>query len=269
MSSISDIPPATTPTSDSESDIPKITLHWLEKSRSQRILWLLEEIQVPYEIKTYKRDPKTNLAMPGLKAVHPLGKSPAVTIGEHTIAESAVIVEYLSEHFGAGLIPTKWRDGCEGKAGGETAEYMRYRYYMHYCEGSLMSLLVVSLIANNIKNAPVPFFIRPVTSQISGKIRAGYLDPNFVSHFGFLEEQLASAPNGGPYLCGDKLTGADMMMSFPILVVTSGTGDRGPADLTKETHPRLFAYAELLKESESYKRAVEKIVALEGEYTLF
>ncbi|KAJ6589990.1 glutathione S-transferase-like protein [Mycena vulgaris] len=252
----------------SASDTPKITLHWLEKSRSQRILWLLEELGVPYEIKTHKRDPKTQFALPELKTVHPLGKSPAVTIGDQTLAESALIVEYLSEHFGPSLIPSKWKVGSEGKVCGETEEYMRYRYFMHYCEGSMMSLLVVSMVANNIKHAPVPFFIRPVTSQISGKIQAGFLDPNFLTHFAFLEDQLASAPDGGPYLCGAKLTGADIMMSFPIILVTSPLGDRGPSNLTKETHPKLFAYAELLKESESYKRAVEKIVALEGEYIL-
>jgi glutathione S-transferase len=120
----------------------------------------------------------------------------------------------------------------------------------------------------DIKTAPVPFFIRPVTSQISGKIRAGYLDPNFDTHFAFLEEQLTSAPDGGPYLCGSKLTGADIMMSFPVIIMTSSPGERGPSNLTKETHPRLFAYAELLKQSASYKRAVDKIVTLEGKYSL-
>ncbi|KAJ7099489.1 glutathione S-transferase [Mycena belliarum] len=252
----------------SESETPKITLHWLEKSRSQRILWLLEELGVPYEIEVHKRDPKTSLALPELKTIHPLGKSPVITVGDRTIAESALVVEYLCEHFGPSLIPSKWKDGCEGKVCGETEGYMRYRYFMHYCEGSLMPLMIVSLVANNIKKAPVPFFIRPVTSQISGKIKAGYLEPNFVAHFAFLEEQLTSAPNGGPYLCGPQLTGADIMMSFPVLVVTSSLGDRGPSGLTKETHPKLFAYAELLKENESYKKAVGKIVALEGKYTL-
>ncbi|KAJ7935240.1 glutathione S-transferase-like protein [Mycena leptocephala] len=243
----------------SESETPKITLHWLERSRSQRILWLLEELNVPYEIKRYKRDPKTSLATPELKEVHPLGKSPVVTIGDYAIAESALIVEYLSEHFGPALIPAKWKPGCEGKVRGEAEEYMRYRYYMHYCEGSLMSLMLVSLVSNNIKGAPVPFFIRPVTSQISGKIQKSFLEPNFVTHFAFLEEQLASSPNGGPYLCGDKLTGADIMMSFPVILVTSGTGDQ---------FPKLFAYAEALKGLGSYKSAVEKIVALEGEYII-
>ncbi|KAJ7503082.1 glutathione S-transferase-like protein [Mycena galericulata] len=244
------------------SNTPKITLHWLEKSRAQRILWL-EEINVSYEIKTYKRDPKTFVAAPELKAVHPLGKSPVITVGDLNIAESGLVVEYLSEHFGPSLIPTKWKTGFEGQVGGETEEYMRYRYFMYYAEGSLMPVFLISLVADNIKHAPVPFFIRPVTSQISGKIHAAYLSREFVAHFAFLEEQLSTAPNGGPYLCGTKLTGADMMMSFPVLIATNGM--RG---VDKATHPKLFAYAELLQASESYKRAVEKIVVLEGEYKL-
>ncbi|KAJ7270097.1 glutathione S-transferase [Mycena haematopus] len=248
----------------SSADTPKITLHWLEKSRAQRILWLLEEINVPYEIKTYKRDPKTQFAALELKAIHPLGKSPVVTIGDMTLAESALIVEYLCEHFGPNLIPTKWKPGCEGKVGGETAEYMRHRYFMHFCEGSLMPLLLVSVLSNEIKTTPVPFFIRPITSQISGRINKGYCDPNFITHFTFLEEQLASAPSGGPYICGDKLTGADIMMSFPVLIETI----EGNRDMTKETFPKLFAYAKVLQASESYKRAVDKIVALEGAYIM-
>ncbi|KAF8150458.1 glutathione S-transferase [Mycena galopus ATCC 62051] len=249
------------------SDAPKITLHWLEKSRAQRVLWLLEEINVPYEIKTYKRDPKTQFAAPELKAVHPLGKSPVVTIGDMTLAESALIVEYLCEHFGPNLIPTKWKAGCEGKPGGETEGYMRHRYFMHYCEGSLMPLFLVSILSNSIKTAPVPFFVRPVTSRISREIKKGYLDSNFTTHYAFLEEQLASAPNGGPYLCGDSLTGADIMLSFPIMLLTS-EGNSAHASVSKMTFPRLFAYAEVLRTSESYKRAVEKIVALEGEYII-
>ncbi|KAJ6589988.1 glutathione S-transferase-like protein [Mycena vulgaris] len=251
----------------SESDSPRIILHWLEKSRSQRILWLLEELGVPYEIKTHKRDPKTQFTLPELKSVHPLGKSPAITIGDQTLAESALIVEYLSEHFGPSLIPTKWKDGSEGKVGRETEEYMRYRYFMHYCEGSLMPLFLAAIISSSIESADVPLSRRAI-SDLSAKIDAMYLHPNFVTHFAFLEEQLATAPNGGPYLCGAELSGADIMMSFPVILVTGPFSDRGRSTMTKETHPKLFVYAELLKESESYKRAVEKIVALEGEYNL-
>jgi glutathione S-transferase len=119
-----------------------------------------------------------------------------------------------------------------------------------------------------IKFSPVPFFIRPVTSQISGKLNKAFVDPGFVTHFTFLEEQLASAPDGGPYLCGAKLTGADIMMSYPVMVLTGGMGERSPAYLNKEAFPKVFAYAEVLKASESYKRAVDRIVALEGEYKI-
>ncbi|KAJ6593353.1 hypothetical protein B0H19DRAFT_1055941 [Mycena capillaripes] len=215
------------------------------------------ELKVPYDIKTYKRDSKTGIAAPELKVIHPLGKSPVITVGDYAIAESAL-------HFGPSLIPTKWKPGCEGKVGGETEEYMRYRYYMHYCEGSLMSLLVVLMLSNMLnEHSPnlaqtsklLPFLSSSAPySQISGKINKSYIDPNFVTHFNFLEEQLSSAPNGGPYddefpcYCGDKRTGRPWY--------------------EQETYPKLFAYAELLKKSESYKRAVDKIVALEGKYTL-
>ncbi|KAF7296060.1 Glutathione S-transferase [Mycena kentingensis (nom. inval.)] len=246
----------------------KIVLHWLEKSRAQRILWLLEELNVPYEIKTYKRDPKTHLADPAIKSIHALGKSPVLTVGDKVLAESGFVTEYLCEHFKDGaLVPTRWEEGKENTLGGETESWLRYRYFLHYTEGSLMSLLLVSLIKNNIKNAPVPFFIKPITSGISGKIEKGYTDPNFAAHFAFLEERLASAPGGGPYLCGPNLTGADIMMSFPVLASTSGNG-RAPPGLSKETHPKLFAYGLKLQESESYRRAVAKIVELEGEYKL-
>ncbi|KAJ6514899.1 glutathione S-transferase-like protein [Mycena vitilis] len=242
-----------------ESEAPQITLHWLERSRSQRIVWLLEELNIPYEIKIHKRDPKTHLATAELKEAHPLGKSPVLTVGDHALAESGLIVEYLSDHFGPTLIPTKWKAGCEGRVGGETEAYLRHRFFMHYCEGSLMAVLLVSLVSHEIKTAQVPFFLRPIMSFISRKINHSYIDPDLITHFEFVEQQLASAPDGGPYLCGNKLTGADIMMSFPVM---------GPESLNKTSFPRLFAYSEELKIGEGYKRAVEKIVALDGGYSL-
>ncbi|KAJ7115126.1 hypothetical protein C8R43DRAFT_961208 [Mycena crocata] len=150
------------------------------------------------------------------------------------------------------IIPTKWKDGWEGKLGGETEEYMRYRYYMHYCEGSFAPLVLVLILASGIDTGEM--------------IKAGYLDPNLETHFAFLEKQLASAPQGGPYLCGAKLCGADIMMSYFLIIFTSGL--LGYGGLTKETHPRLFAYAEILQASASYKKVVDKIVEIEGEYAL-
>lgn len=246
-------------------ETPKITLHWLEKSRSQRILWLLEELGVPYEVKTYKRDPKTMRASPELKKVHELGKSPVVTVGDRVFAESALIVEYLCEHFAgpqSTLIPPKWRDGCEGQVNGETENWLRYRYYMHYCEGSLMTLIVMRYIPWSMRRAPTPFFLRPITSRIATKFE-DLIQPEIKTQLAFLESQLASAPDGGPYLCGAHLTGADIMMSYPLSTVRTSQ-DGGP--LNKESYPKLWAYTELLKESESSKRAIAKIVEIDGEY---
>ncbi|KAJ7655364.1 hypothetical protein B0H17DRAFT_1214080 [Mycena rosella] len=238
------------------SENPKITLHWLNRSRSPRILWLLEEFGVPYDIKIHQRDSSTNRVNPTLKDVHPLGKSPVITVGDHTLAESAVIVEYLSEHFAPSLIPAKWKPECEGKLGGETEEYMRYRYYMHYCEGSLMPLLVVLVVSSNVEST---------APDVAGKINAGFLHPNFEVHFAFLEEQLGSAPGGGPYLCGSTLTGADIMLAFSLMVIMSELGDRGLGNLKQETHPKLLAHVELLKGSRSYMRTVDKMLELDGE----
>lgn len=134
----------------------------LEVSRSHRILWLLEELQIPYELKTYKRGADM-LADPKLREVHPLGKSPVVTIETPgvaepmVLAESGFICEYLCDHYGKWLIPQRYQDGKDGQAGGETASWLRYRYYMHYAEGSLMPLMLITLLVSNIKNSPVPF----------------------------------------------------------------------------------------------------------------
>jgi glutathione S-transferase len=124
--------------------------HRLEQSRSQRILWLLEELKVPYELEIYHRDPKTHFAPPELKKVHALGKSPVISVTAPgssepvIIAESALVVEYLLDHFsnGSTLLPKRWKEGQEGKVGGETEEWLRFRYYMHYAEGRYVSLFL-------------------------------------------------------------------------------------------------------------------------------
>jgi len=133
----------------------KITLHWLEVSRSHRILWLLEELGVPYELKTYKRS-KDRLADPKLKEVHPLGKSPVITVEVPgvekplVIAESGAIVEYLCDYYGKWLVPKRYRDGKEDQVGGESESWIRYRFYMHYAEGSIMPLMLMALIVSSM-----------------------------------------------------------------------------------------------------------------------
>jgi len=243
----------------------KITLYWLSQSRSQRILWLLEELRLDYELKIYNRQ-KNMLAPPELKEIHPLGKSPVITIDAPglakplVLAESGLIVEYLLDHFGTHLIPKRWVDGKEGQVGGETEEWIRYRYYMHYAEGSLMIYLVVALLVGNIRSPALPFYVRPIANGIAGRIEAMFLHPNFKKHLDFLESQMASSPNGGEYLCGKEMTGADIMMSFPLEAMKSRAG------LTKEKYPLLWAYVDRLESREASKKAVQDIVDREGIY---
>ncbi|TAQ87119.1 hypothetical protein B7494_g4586 [Chlorociboria aeruginascens] len=267
----------TTPAATSTADQPKIKLYWLDQSRSQRILWLLEELSLPYELSIFHRDPKTRLAPPELKEIHALGKSPVISITPSSgkpviIAESAFIIEYLLDHFGgeSTLLPRRYREGEEGRVGGETEQWLRFRYFMHYTEGSLMSLMLMTIVVlhpkltrtpgKEIKNSPVPFFIKPITSSIASKINTAFLDPNFATHFSFLESQLSTSPEEGKYLCGPNLTAADILLSFPLMAAKSRTG------LTKEKYPLLWGYTERLEGENGYKKAMEKIVAIEGKF---
>lgn len=242
----------------------KVTLHWLNKSRSQRILWLLEECKLKYELKIYHRLP-VGLAPPDLKKIHSLGKSPVISIEADglteplVLAESGLIVEYLVDHYGPHLAPKQWKEGMEGKVGGETEEWLRYRYFMHYAEGTLMPFLVLALLMGNIRSK-APFFIRPISNAIVNNIDSLYLTPNFKSNWEFLESKLATSPNEGKYLCGKDLTGADILMSFPLGAAKKRAG------VTKEKYPLLWAYIDRLEAGESYKRAVQKIIDLEGSY---
>ena len=144
-----------------------ITVHHLNNSRSQRVLWLLEELGIDYEVRRYERDPKTMLAPESLRAVHPLGKSPVITESELAIAESGAIIEYLIERHGGGrLIPP---------AG--TPERLRYTYWLHFAEGSAMTPLLLSLIFGRLPRQPMPFFVRPITRGICRKVLGTFVDP--------------------------------------------------------------------------------------------
>jgi len=249
---------------------PRIVLYWLEQSRSQRILWLFEELNLPYELKTFKRDKKTRLAPAELKEVHPLGKSPVITITPEgsnqptTIAESGLIIEYLLDHYGqqTSLLPKRWKDGQEGKVAGETEEWMRYKYYLQYAEGSFMTMMILKLVTSQIQQSPVPFFIRPITNGVANKINDGFVSPNLKTHLAFLEGQLKSAPGRGGYLCGPSLTGADILMSFPLIA------SRGRVEFfTKEDYPLLHAYVDKLEAAPGYKKSVDKIIEIEGSFS--
>ncbi|KAI9838048.1 MAG: hypothetical protein M1819_006202 [Sarea resinae] len=236
----------------------KVTLYWLEKSRAQRILWLLEEAKAPYELKTYKRG-KDFLADPELKKIHPLGKSPIISVESPAttkpvvLAESGLITEYISEYFGPWLIPRKYQEGKEGQIGGETEAFLRYRYYMHYAEGSLMSFLLITFFIDRMRSGS-PIFIRPIVNMITGKIESFYTAPNFTRHFDFLESQLATS--GGDFLCGKEITGADILMSFPIEW----------AGFDKTKYPKCAAYLKTMHERDAYKKSIQKIIDVEGSY---
>jgi glutathione S-transferase len=177
-----------------------ITVHHLNHSRSQRILWLLEELGLDYDIKRYERDPKTMLAPASLRAVHPLGKSPVITDGELTIAESGAIVDYLIERYGAGRL---------APAAG-TADRLRYTYWLHYAEGSAMSPLLLKLVFDKIETAPMPFFVKPIAKAISGKAKSSFIEPQIRRHLDYLEAELGKSD----WFAGVEFSGADIQLDF-------------------------------------------------------
>jgi len=212
-----------------------IIVHHLNNSRSQRVLWLLEELDLSYEVKRYERDRLTMLAPPELKAVHPLGKSPVISDGDKTIAETGTIVEYLIGTYGKGkLIP------AEG-----TPERLRYNYWMHYAEGSAMPPLVMKLVLSEAPKSPaMPWFIRPVAKQILAGMVKSYLDPQIAAHVALWEAELGKSP----YFAGTELTGADIMMSFPV----EAAGIRG------RLGPKLTAYIAGIHRRAAYKQALSR-----------
>ena len=213
-----------------------ITVHHLNKSRSQRVLWLLEELGLPYEVKRYERDAKTMLAPPELRAIHPLGKSPIVTDGDRTLAESGAIVEYLVDRYGAGrLRPPQGSDA-----------QLRYTYWLHYAEGSLMSPLLLSLIFTRMPKAPMPFFARPVVRGISNSFTTSFIAPQLKLHFDYVEAELAKAE----WFAGAEFSAADVQMSFP-LEVARARAAIGAA------HPHCEAWLDRIHARPAYRKALE------------
>lgn len=215
-----------------------ITVHHLENSRSQRILWLLEELGQPYGIRRYARDPKTMMAPAELRAVHPLGKSPVVTDGELVLAESGAIVEYLAERYGDGRL----------LAAPGTAERRRQTYWLHYAEGSAMPLLLLKLVFQRVEKAPAPFFARPIVKDVAGKALRGFVDPQIALHLDYLEAELGKAAWFG----GDSFSVADIQLSFPLEAAAARAG------LTAPRWPRLAAFLERIHAMPAYRRALER-----------
>ncbi len=201
------------------------------------MLWLLEELGLPYEIKFYARDKQTMLAPPELRAVHPLGKSPVITDGSLTVAESGAIIEYLVDHYGEGRF----------KPAAGSAEALQYRYFMHYAEGSLMPPLLMKLIFDRIETAPMPFFIKPIAKGIAGKVKADYIMPQLKNHLDFLEAELTQRP----WFAGAEFTAADIQMSFPL----EGAAARGGLAADR---PRLMDFLQRIHAREAYQRALQR-----------
>lgn len=214
-----------------------IVVHHLENSRSQRILWLLEELAVPYEVRRYERDRKTMLAPPELKAVHPLGKSPVITDGDRVLAETGAIIEHLVERHGdRHLMPAPG-----------TEAHDRYRYWLHYAEGSLMPLLVMKLIFSRTTVAPTPWLIRPIAKAIANAVGERFLDPNLKLHLGFIETELAATG----WLVGDQLSAADIIMSFPLEAAVARGGAAGG-------HPNINAFLARIRARPAWQAALAR-----------
>ena len=199
-----------------------IRVHHLNNSRSQRVLWLLEEIGTPYEVVRYLRDKKTMLAPRELRRAHPLGKSPVIEDGDRTFVETGLIVEYLVQRYGSDLAP---RSGSDS--------YWRYKYWLHYAEGSLMPPLLLKLVINRLG-----LLGRPARPFVSAQLKL---------HLDFLEGELGK----GPWFLGERFSAADVMMSFPIEAARA----RGGLDATR---PNLMDFLKRIHTRDAYKRALEK-----------
>jgi glutathione S-transferase len=212
-----------------------ITVHHLEHSRSHRVVWLLEELGVEYELRRYPRDPETLRAPPALKAVHPLGKAPTIVDGGRVLAESGAILELLVDRHGGGRL---------APAAG-TPERERYTYWMHYAEGSAMPALVLRLIFSQMPRQPMPALARPVVRALARNVIDTFVQPQIDQHLDYMEGELARAT----WFAGDEFTAADIQLSFPIEAAARSL-DAG--------RPKLRSYLERIRARPAYRRALEK-----------
>ena len=214
-----------------------LIVHHLENSRSQRILWLLEELGIEYEIKRYGRDKQTSLAPPELTEIHPLGKAPVIVDDTVTVAESGAIIEYLVHTYD---------DGRLHPAAG-SPDWRTYIYWMHYAEGTFMPLMIISLILARIETAPMPFFIKPIAKGIAGKVRASYLDANVKRNLEFMEETLSQSK----WFCGEQFTAADVQMSFALEAAEVRTN-------LADAYPHLAGFLKAARARPAYKAALDR-----------
>jgi glutathione S-transferase len=214
-----------------------VVVHHLNNSRSQRVLWLLEELGVPYEVKRYERDAKTMLAPPALLAIHPLGKSPVITDGEIILAESGAIIEYLVEKYGEGRM--------RPPAG--SPQRLKYLYWMHYAEGSAMPPLLFRLVFNRIASNPAPWPVSAIARRIAATVEKSFIEPNLSRHLNYMEAEL----NAQPWFAGEEFTAADVQMSFPL----EAAALRGGLNASR---PKLMAFLDRIHARDAYKRALQR-----------
>jgi glutathione S-transferase len=205
-----------------------ITVHHLENSRSQGVLWLLEELGMPYEVRRYERNKTTLLAPRELRQVHPLGKSPVIEVEDsggkaRVIAETGAIIEYLVERADGGLGAPR-----------EGEDALRYRHFLHYAEGSLMPVLLVKLVLSRV--------------PLLGRVALKRFQPMVDVHVNYVESELS----GRPWFAGQSFTAADIMMSFPLEAARSRAG------ISRDTHPHIFKWLDTIHARSAYQAALAK-----------
>jgi glutathione S-transferase len=214
-----------------------IVVHHLNNSRSQRVLWLLEELGLEYEVRKYQRNRETMLAPPELKAIHPLGKSPVITDGELTLAESGAIVETLADRHGGGRLARPY----------DSPERVRYIYWLHYAEGSAMAPQLLKLMFDRVAGARMPFFVRPIVRRVRQSVMDAFIGPQLKLHLDYLENELSRSP----WFCGAEFSAADVQMSFPLEIAVVRAG-------LDESRPNLMGFLRRIHARPAYQRALER-----------
>ena len=212
-----------------------IVVHHLEDSRSQRILWLLDELGQPYEVRRYARDKASRLAPPELLAIHPLGKSPVITDDGRVVAETGAIVEYLVDRYGAGRL----------KPAQGTDAQLAYTYWLHFAEGSAMPPATMKMVFDMLP-ARAPFLVRPLAAMLGKAVDAQYLTPTIAKQTAFIEDTLGRAP----WFAGPEFSAADVMMSFPLEATATRSGVAGT--------PNIAAWLQMIHARPAYQRALEE-----------
>ena len=206
-----------------------------------RIIWLMEELGIEYDVKVYTRDPVSNLAPAEYKALHPLGKAPVVSDGDIMLAETGAIVEYFMDKYpDSGLRPAIG-----------TPERQPYHYWMHFAEGSLMPLLVFQLFMTRMETQP-PFFMRPIVKAVTGQLRKTYHTPTLSAQLAYVEAELGKST----WFAGEKMTGADIMMSFPLEAASGRIG--------LDAYPNITTWLRRVRALPNYQTAFAKSGEMDG-----